>query len=213
MRQRKVKNVEEKLAEYAGYLIENPSLMKGKWKEAFGNDNRIFLEVGCGKGQFIVAKAKSNQDFNFIGAEGQETVALRALGKALKEETVNIRFITGFINDITDLFEEGELDGIFLNFSDPWPKFRHAKRRLTHKKFLEGFKKVTKSGSMLEFKTDNEGLFEYTLSQIELMELEIVEITRNLHFPESNGKNITTEYEDKFKALGKKIQFVKVVLK
>jgi len=212
MRQRKVKNVDERLVEYADYLIENPSSIKGKWKDAFGNDNKIFLELGCGKGQFIVAKAKENKECNYVGAEGQQTIVLRALEKASKEKTINTRFITGFIHDITEIFEEDELSGIFLNFSDPWPKDRHSKRRLTHKKFLEGFKKVSKAGSVLEIKTDNEELFEYTLGQIEIMGFEIVELTRNLHLSECTSKNITTEYEDKFKTFGKKIQFVKVTL-
>ncbi|MBK5246803.1 MAG: tRNA (guanosine(46)-N7)-methyltransferase TrmB [Peptostreptococcaceae bacterium] len=213
MRQRKVKNVENRLAEYADYMIENPSLMKGKWKDSFGNDNKIFLELGCGKGQFVVAKAKTNKELNYIGAEGQQTVVLRALEKAAKEQTLNTRFMTGFIKDITEIFEEDELSGIFLNFSDPWPKDRHSKRRLTHKNFLEGFKKVSKAGSILEIKTDNEKLFEFTLGQIEMMGFEIVELTRNLHISGCDSKNITTEYEDKFKAFGKKIQFVKVALK
>ena len=213
MRQRKVKNVEERLAEYADYLIEKPSFMKGKWKEAFGNDNKIFLELGCGKGQFIVAKAKANKELNYIGAEGQQTIILRALEKASKEQTINIRFMTGFIKDVTDIFEEDELSGVFLNFSDPWPKDRHSKRRLTHKNFLEGFKKVSKAGSILEIKTDNEELFEFTLGQIEMIGFEIIELTRNLHLSECTSKNITTEYEDKFKDFGKKIQFVKVTLK
>jgi tRNA (guanine-N7-)-methyltransferase len=213
MRQRKVKNVEQKLSQYADYLIDNPSSMKSKWKEVFGNDNEIFLEVGCGKGQFIVAKAKSNEDCNFIGIEGQQTIVLRALGKALKEDAVNCRFITGFMYDITELFDENELAGVFLNFSDPWPKLRHAKRRLTHINFLEGFIKVTKPGSVLEFKTDNEELFDYTLEQVEIIGLETLEITRDLHLSEFSAKKITTEYEDKFKDLDKKIQFVKVELK
>ncbi len=213
MRQRKVKNVEERVAAYTDYLIEDPSMMKGKWKEAFGNDNKIFLELGCGKGQFITEKAKDNKELNYIGAEGQQTIVLRALEKVAKEQTANVRFMAGFIRDITEIFEEDELSGIFLNFSDPWPKDRHAKRRLSHKNYLEGFQKVSRAGSILEIKTDNEALFEFTLGQIEMMEFEIVEMTRDLHFSECSSKNITTEYEDKFKACGKKIQFVKVRLK
>ena len=213
MRQRKVKNVEKRLAEYADYMIENPLSMKGKWKDVFGNNNKILLELGCGKGQFIVAQAKANQGLNYIGAEGQQTIVLRALEKASKEQALNTRFMTGFIRDIEEIFEEDELSGVFLNFSDPWPKDRHSKRRLTHRNFLEGFKKVSKPGSILEIKTDNEEMFEFTLGQIELMGFEIVELTKDLHLSECTSKNITTEYEDKFKAFGKKIQFVKVTLK
>ena len=213
MRQRKVKNVEKRLAEYADYMIENPLSMKGKWKDVFGNNNKILLELGCGKGKFIVAQAKANQGLNYIGAEGQQTIVLRALEKASKEQALNTRFMTGFIRDIEEIFEEDELSGVFLNFSDPWPKDRHSKRRLTHRNFLEGFKKVSKPGSILEIKTDNEEMFEFTLGQIELMGFEIVELTKDLHLSECTSKNITTEYEDKFKAFGKKIQFVKVTLK
>lgn len=213
MRQRKVKNVEERLADYADYLIKEGNHLKGNWKINFGNENDIFLELGCGKGQFIVAKAKENTELNFIGAEGQQTIALRALEKASAADLENTRFMTGFINDITDFFGEDELSGVFLNFSDPWPKDRHSKRRLTHNNYLEGFKKVSRPGSTLEFKTDNEGLFEFTLEQMRTMDLEVMELTRDLHNSPFAGKNTTTEYEDKFKAAGKKIQFVKVKLK
>lgn len=213
MRQRKVKNVEERLADYPEYLIEEANLLKGKWKEQFGNGNDVFLELGCGKGQFLVDKAMGNQEANYIGAEGQQTIALRAIEKASAAESKNILFMTGFINNITDFFEEGELSGVYLNFSDPWPKGRHSKRRLTHSNYLEGFKKVSKPGAVLEFKTDNEGLFEFTLEQMESAHFEILEMARDLHHSELDSKNSTTEYEDKFKAAGKKIQFVKVKLK
>lgn len=213
MRQRKVKNVDGRLATYSDYLVEDPSFTKGSWKNTFGNDNPIYLELGCGKGQFIIAKAQEGKMLNFIGAEGQKTVALRGMEKASSAEVGNVRFITGFINDITEIFEDDELDGIFLNFSDPWPKNGHAKRRLTHNNYLAGFKKVSKVGALLEFKTDNEGLFEFTLEQIEQVGFEILEMTRDLHNSECSSKNITTEYEDKFKAKGNKIQFVKAKLK
>lgn len=213
MRQRKVKNVEERLAAYEDYLVEIPFDMKGKWGEAFGNDNPIFLEVGCGKGQFITAKAKERMDLNFIGAEGQPTILLRALEKASKEQVTNARFMTGFIREMTDIFEEDELSGFFLNFSDPWPKERHAKRRLTHKNFLDGFKQVAKKGAILEMKTDNVALFAFTLAQIEMMKFEVIEMTHDLHRSQCTSKHITTEYEDKFKAFGTKIGFVKVALK
>ena len=160
MRQRKVKNVEEKLDRHEDYLIKDGFLKKGNWNEEFGNQLPICLELGCGKGQFIISKAKSQKDMNFIGAEGQPTIALRGMEKASLEEIPNVRFITGFIHDISEVFGEGELSGIFLNFSDPWPKTRHAKRRLTHGTYLEGYRKVAVPGACLEMKTDNEALFE-----------------------------------------------------
>lgn len=133
--------------------------------------------------------------------------------KAAVHELANLKFITGFIRDIKDYFEEGELSGVYLNFSDPWPKERHDKRRLTYRSYLEGYRWVVKPGGFLEFKTDNEGLFDFTLEQIREMNLEVVETTRDLHHSNIPAKNITTEYEDKFVAAGKKIHYVKVKLK
>ena len=213
MRQRKVKNVEEKIALHQESLIEKGMEMKGKWKEVFGNSGDIFLELGCGKGQFIVSQSMKNRELNFIGAEGQPTIILRAMEKAAVHELANLKFITGFVRDIKDYFEEGELSGVYLNFSDPWPKERHDKRRLTYRSYLEGYRWVVRPGGFLEFKTDNEGLFDFTLEQIGEMNLEVVETTRDLHHSNIPAKNITTEYEDKFVAAGKSIHYVKVKLK
>ena len=142
MRQRTVKNLEEKLELNSSFLIREPRECKGKWAEVFGNSNPIFLEIGCGKGQFIFKHASQNPDKNYIAIEGQESVALRALEKAENGGLQNLRVFMDFVNDIKDYFEEGELTGIYLNFSDPWPKARHAKRRLTfqmpkHKKMKQ----------------------------------------------------------------------------
>jgi len=213
MRQRKVKNVEERLSLYTGCLIENPTLLKGAWHKAFQEESPIFLELGCGKGQFVRAQALAHPSVNYIGVEGQPTVALRAVEKAAETEMKNLRFVTGFVRDMTDYFAEGELSGIYLNFSDPWPKKKHAKRRLTHKSYLEGYRAVSKEGAVLECKTDNLGLFDYTLEQVALMKLEVLEISHDLADSQWESRHITTEYEDKFKAEGKKIHYVKVKLK
>jgi len=213
MRQRKTKDVDLKLKVYENYLPPDGKINKGIWNEIFTTKGDIYLELGCGKGQFIVNMAKKHLENNYIGAEGQPSVILRAIEKAADLETNNIKFITGFIYDITEYFEEDELSGIYLNFSDPWPKDRHAKRRLTHNRFIKGFKNVVKPGSFLEFKTDNSELFEFTIEEILAEGLTPVEITRDLHSSLFTAKEITTEYEDKFNNMGEKINFLKVKLK
>ena len=137
MRQRNIKNLEEKLAANSAFLIENPRACRGHWAEVFGNNNPIFLEIGCGKGKFITSRAEANPDVNYIAAEGQSSVVLRAMEKAQESKLANLRIFIDFIHDLRDYFEEGELAGLYLNFSDPWPKARHAKRRLTYRKNLE----------------------------------------------------------------------------
>lgn len=212
MRQRKAKNLDTKLAAYEHLCVDEPKSMKGKWKELFGNDNEIYLELGCGKGQFSSRQAKEHPDRNYIAVEGHETVVLRALEKAEAAEIQNIKFVLQYIQDITEFFEEGELAGIYLNFSDPWPKERHAKRRLTHTRYLKGYEKVVKSGGFVEFKTDNDGLFEFSMEEIEANGYEVTEFSRDLHTTQFESKNFTTEYEEKFKALGKNINYVKFIL-
>lgn len=210
MRQRKIKDVEEKLANYSQFIIEAPMEKKGQWKEIFGNDHPLYLEIGCGKGQFIMGYAKAHPEWNFLAIEGQESVVLRALQKAEKEELPNVRFVLEYVKDIRDLFADGELTGLFLNFSDPWPKERHAKRRLTYGKRLLQYKEIIADGGNIQFKTDNEGLFDFTLEQIEEVGMEILEMSRDLHNSEFAEKNITTEYEDKFAGRGKNINYVKI---
>ena len=210
MRQRSVKNLEEKLELNSSFLIRDPREVKGKWSEVFGNKNPIYLEIGCGKGQFIFTYANKNPDKNYIAIEGQENVALRALEKAEQGGLQNLRIFIDFVNDIKDYFEEGELAGVYLNFSDPWPKARHAKRRLTYHKRLANYKEVIGAEGLIEFKTDNDELFEFSLEEIELGGYEVLEVTRDLHNSEFTSKEITTEYEDKFRNGGKNINYVKI---
>ena len=210
MRQRSVKNLEEKLELNSSFLIRDPREVKGKWSEVFGNKNPIYLEIGCGKGQFIFTYANKNPDKNYIAIEGQENVALRALEKAEQGGLQNLRIFIDFVNDIKDYFEEGELAGVYLNFSDPWPKARHAKRRLTYHKRLANYKEVIGTEGLIEFKTDNDALFEFSLEEIELGGFEVLEVTRDLHNSEFTSKEITTEYEDKFRNGGKNINYVKI---
>jgi len=210
MRQRKVKNEEERLVEHHQYLLGNPKAMKGKWHEVFGNRNGIFAEFGCGKGQFILTLAAQNPQRNYIAVEGRGSIILRALEKAEKQELGNLIFVKEYIKDVCEYFEAEELSGIYLNFSDPWPKDRHAKRRLTHGRYLEGYRKVLKRGGCIEFKTDNDGLFAFATGEFERNEMKLLAYSEDLHDSGPEAKNVTTEYEDKFRAEGKKINYCKV---
>lgn len=209
MRQRTIKNLDEKLELNSSFLIKDPRDCKGRWNEIFGNDNPIYLEIGCGKGQFIFKHALAAPDKNFIAVEGQSSVVLRALEKAEENQQNNLRIFIDFVNDLHDYFEVGELAGMYLNFSDPWPKARHAKRRLTYHKRLLNYREIIKDGGVIEFKTDNDDLFAFTLEEIGEAGLEILENTTDLHSSNYASKEMTTEYEDKFSAAGKNINYVK----
>ena len=215
MRQRTVKNLEEKMANNSSFLIKDPREAKGHWAEIFGNTNPVYLEIGCGKGKFILTRAQRNPDANYIAVEGQENVILRAMEKAEAAGLANLRLFNDFVNDLNDYFEKGELAGVYLNFSDPWPKARHDQRRLTYHKRLENYFQVMDEAGFVEFKTDNEGLFEFTLEEIALLEekgLKMAEMTRDLHGEDCSYESrlVTTEYEDKFSAVGKNINYVKI---
>ena len=215
MRQRNVKNLEERLEQNSTFLIKEPREARGHWAEIFGNSNPVYLEIGCGKGKFILTRAQRNPDANFIAVEGQENVILRAMEKAEAAGLENLRLFNDFVNDLNDYFEKGELAGVYLNFSDPWPKARHDKRRLTYHKRLENYFQVMGDAGFVEFKTDNEGLFAFTLEEIALLEekgLKMAEMTRDLHGEDCTYESrlVTTEYEDKFSAAGKNINYVKI---
>jgi len=151
MRQRNIKNLDERIEANANYLIEDPRACRGHWREIFGNENPIYLEIGCGKGQFITAHAEREPNSNFIACEGQASVVLRALEKAEEQSMENLRIFIDYVHDLADYFEPGELAGIYLNFSDPWPKARHAKRRLTYHKNLANYRVQNRQRGLVYF--------------------------------------------------------------
>lgn len=212
MRHRNVKGAYEKL-ELHPKVIHNPESYKGRWKDLFNNDHPIYIEIGMGKGQFLINHAKIHKDRNYIGFEKFSAVLAKGLEKIDQEGNLdNVYVIREDAENILEFFSNGELDGLYLNFSDPWPKDRHAKRRLTHTNFLEKYSKVLKKGSSIILKTDNLKLFEYSVEQMKIMGFSINELTYDLYNSSSLETNIATEYEDKFVAQGLKINRVQGII-
>ena len=207
MRQRNVKNKKE-IINSSPYIILNPNLFISDWKNVFNNENPIYVEIGMGKGDFILENAKMYPDINFIGIEKYDSIIALAIKKINKERLSNLKLIRMDAINILDVFNH-EIDKIFLNFSDPWPKERHAKRRLTSEVFLNKYDEIFKKAKVIEMKTDNQNLFEYSLISFNNNGYLIREISLNLH--NSNiSDNIMTEYERKFSKDGNPIYYVKV---
>ncbi len=212
MRQRVVKGKEGIMLLCQNWIVREPQTRKGSWAESFKRRGDIFLELGSGKGQFITRLAAEEPAHNFIAAEGGENIVIRTLEKAQAASLENLLVIPEYITDPELVFEEDELSGIYVNFCDPWPKERHARRRLIHRELLRKYQHITKAGSMLAFKTDNEALFQFSLEQFRATELDIVEFSMDLHHSKYASGNISTEYEDKFAAMGKPIFYALVSL-
>lgn len=193
------------MAAHPEMISETPTEWKGRWQERFKKPQPLQLEVGMGKGQFIIGMAKAHPDLNFIGLEVESTVAAIALKKALPEELPNLTLVCANGAGLETFFEDGAIDRIFLNFSDPWPKSRHEKRRLTYKSFLASYQRVLKPGGALEFKTDNRGLFEYSLTSMNNYGMVFDQVWLDLHQSPEANENVETEYEQKFAALGQPI--------
>ena len=205
MRRRKKKGSDEKLLSYTDFVIKDESTnLKGKWNNIFQNNNPIYLELGTGRGKFITTLAKLNPDINYIGIEMKEEVLLKAVEKSDEYELKNIKFIWGDVNKILEYFDEKEISSIYVNFCDPWPKKRWDKRRLTHRGFLDKYKYILDENGQINFKTDNEKLFEFSLNEFAESNLNLRNITLDLANSEYEG-NVTTEYEEKFMSLGMKI--------
>lgn len=209
MRLRNIPYADSVVQAHEAVIIEAEG-RRGGWKRVYGNGHPIHIEIGMGKGQFLLRMAEGHPEINYIGMERYSSVLLRALEKYGTEEfrdLENVRFLCMDACDLTNVFARGEIEKIYLNFSDPWPKARHARRRLTSSGFLEKYGQVLVSGGKLEFKTDNKGLFEFSLGQVEETSGWTLErYTRDLHHDEVMNKgNIMTEYEEKFSSKGNPI--------
>ena len=186
--------------ENTDFVVIEPEKFKNKWKEIFGNDNPIYIEIGMGKGDFIYENARCNPNINFIGIEKYPSVLAAAINKINMQETkiTNLRLMRYDAILLGDVFNENEVDKIYLNFSDPWPKNRHEKRRLTSSKFLDVYHKILVNDGVIEFKTDNRSLFEYSLVSLNQYPLDLETVNLDLHHSPENEINIMTEYERKF---------------
>lgn len=202
MRLRNIPGADEAIAD-SPHCIQEPMAEKGRWHLIFGNENPIHIEIGVGKGQFIMKLAKEHPDINYIGIERYSSVLLRALQKMEIEPLPNIRFLCMDASIITEVFDKEEVAKIYLNFSDPWPKERHAKRRLTSRQFFERYDKILAGNGVVEFKTDNDDLFAFSMEEVAEAGWTLDAHTFDLHHdPVLNEGNIMTEYEEKFSSLG-----------
>ena len=213
MRLRNVPGSRDVIAE-SRFTVKNETEYKGKWNTLFGNDNPIHIEVGMGKGQFIMALAAANPDINYVGIEKYSSVLIRAIEKQETEDLPNLLFIRMEAEHIAEVFAEGEVKRIYLNFSDPWPKDRHAKRRLTSLQFLERYEKILDQEGHVIFKTDNRELFDFSLEQVEAAPHWILlNHTFDLHHSEFVQGNVMTEYEERFVEKGNVICRMEIMQK
>ena len=205
MRLRNVTGSREVIAD-CDYVIHNPQECSGKWHEIFGNDFPIRIEIGMGKGRFIMDLARQNPNVNYVGIEKYSSVLIRGIQKLEAEPLPNLYFIRMEAEEITSVFAEGEVDRIYLNFSDPWPKDRHAKRRLPSREFLRRYDEILIPDGVIEFKTDNRDLFQFALEELEPAGWKILQMTEDLH---NNAQmmegNVMTEYEERFSSKGNPI--------
>ena len=205
MRLRNVKGSREQIAANE-YTIKDAEQIKGQWKDYFQDGKPIQLEIGMGKGKFLMQLAEKNPQIHYIGIEKYSSVLVRALEKMEENPLENIHFIRMDAENIVNVFEKGEVDQIYLNFSDPWPKDRHARRRLPSKEFLARYDQILVPDGKVEFKTDNRGLFNFALEQREIAGWNLDGCTFDLHHDENmNEGNVMTEYEEKFSSMGNPI--------
>ena len=205
MRLRHIPGAEEAIAS-SPYVIQQPAEYRGRFHELFGNHNPIRIEVGMGKGRFIMEMAARNPQVNFIGIERYSSVLLRALQKRAELELPNIFFMCVDAKELAEIFEPGEIEKIYLNFSDPWPKDRHAKRRLPSRQFLARYDEILKKDGTIEFKTDNRLLFDFALEELEPAGWRADVVTFDLHGDEKLVQgNVMTEYEERFSSMGNPI--------
>ena len=210
MRLRNIPGAKDAIAESA-YVIQSPEENAGKWHEVFKNGNPVHIEVGMGKVRFIMDMAAKNPHINYVGIEMYDSVLLRALQKMEERETEtgapkNLFFMRMDARELPLVFNRGEVDRIYLNFSDPWPKERHAKRRLTSRQFLERYDAVLAEDGTVEFKTDNRDLFDFSVEEVKEAGWKLLACTYDLHHDEELSRgNVMTEYEEKFSSMGNPI--------
>lgn len=203
MRLKHIKDA-DKIINKSTYIIENPEEYKGRWNKLFNNNNNIEIEIGTGKGKFIIEKALQNPNINFIGIEKYDSPLVSAVKKLEELDINNLKLICYDALTIDSIFDR-EISKIYLNFSDPWPKKRHTKRRLTSNRFLEKYDLILKDIKRIEMKTDNDDLFNYSCESLTEYGYKIIEKDTN------HISDITTEYEDKFMNIGKNINYISVV--
>lgn len=205
MRLRNVAGSREVIAD-SRFVVQEPAAQKGKWREVFGNENPVYVEIGMGKGRFLTEMAAMHPEVDYVGIEKYSTVLLRAIQKLEERELPNIRLVRMEAEDICGVFDVGEAAGIYLNFSDPWPKDRHAKRRLMSRQFLARYDRILAPDGRVEFKTDNEELFDFALGELAPAGWKLAAVTRDLHRDAQMSQgNVMTEYEEKFSARGQAI--------
>ena len=188
------------------YVYTEPEGMAGTWSQIFGNNNPVHIEIGMGKGRFITTLASMNPDINYVGIEKYSSVMLRAVEKQDELNLPNLRFIRMDAENITSVFGKEEVDRIYLNFSDPWPKDRHAKRRLTSRQFFARYNEILKSTGRVEFKTDNRPLFDFSVEEVNEAGWKLSVCTYDLHNDEKLMEgNVMTEYEERFSSQGNPI--------
>jgi tRNA (guanine-N7-)-methyltransferase len=204
VRLRNKPGAKEKMSQYPRIVIQNPSQHKGNWDKFFNNNHPIYVEVGTGKGQFLMGMGMLHPDVNYIGIEKYDSVLITAMERAIESGQENVKFLNEDVIDILDFFEQGEVDRFFINFTDPWPKNRHEKRRLTYKSFLSMYEQLLKDEGEVHLKTDNQGLFEYSLESFSGYGMSLHNVSLDLHKSDMVG-NVMTEYEEKFSRKGMRI--------
>ena len=213
MRMRKKKHADDRLSACSEYLyVHEGEPMADPAKEVFGKDMPVYLEIGAGKGGFATGMVRANPSVAYFAMERVTDCVVLAAEKAKASESAQtLRFIIDTADNLTRIFAPGSVDAIFLNFSDPWSKKGYAKRRLTHARYLAVYMQLLKDGGVLRFKTDNVGLFDFSLEQLESVGLECSKLTRDLHASEWSVGNVVTEYEAAFSSQGVKINMLEVV--
>ena len=205
MRLRNITGSREMIAE-SRFVVHEPQEYKGRWSELFSNDHPLRIEIGMGKGRFIMDLARMHPEINYVGIEKYSSVLLRGIQKMETDPLPNLYFIRMEAEEIADVFGREEVERIYLNFSDPWPKDRHAKRRLPSREFLKRYDEILVRDGVIEFKTDNKDLFRFALEEIAPAGWQLLQMTEDLHHDEKMlAGNVMTEYEEKFSALGNPI--------